>query len=51
VRVRLYRVADGTLLWAEQFDQQARDIFAVQDSISEKAASALPVAFAAKPQF
>jgi TolB-like protein len=50
VRVRLYRVADGTLLWAEQFDQQARDIFAVQDSISEKVASALSVGFAAKPQ-
>jgi len=41
VRVRLYRVSDGRLLWAEQFDQPARDLFALQDSISEKVATAL----------
>jgi serine/threonine-protein kinase len=41
VTVRLLRVADGTALWASKFDEEFTDIFAVQDSISEKAATAL----------
>src|SRR5262245_4298346 len=49
VRVRLYRVNDGRLLWADQFDQDARDIFAVQDSISDRVAAALSRQLASRP--
>lgn len=41
VSVRLYRVSDGALLWAENFDERDTDIFALQDSISEKVAKSL----------
>ena len=41
VSVRLFRVADGALLWAEKFDEMDTDIFALQDSISEKVANSL----------
>jgi DNA-binding winged helix-turn-helix (wHTH) protein/TolB-like protein/Tfp pilus assembly protein PilF len=41
VSVRLYRVSDGSLLWAESFDERDADIFALQDSISEKVANSL----------
>lgn len=41
VSVRLYRVSDGALLWAESFDERDADIFALQDSISEKVANSL----------
>jgi DNA-binding winged helix-turn-helix (wHTH) protein/TolB-like protein/Tfp pilus assembly protein PilF len=41
IRARLYRVSDGRLLWAEQFDEPYRDLFALQDSISERVAAAL----------
>jgi len=41
VSVRLYRVSDGALLWAESFDERDTDIFALQDSISEKVAKSL----------
>lgn len=41
VTVRLYRVIDGALLWAETFDERDTDIFALQDSISEKVANSL----------
>ncbi len=41
VSVRLYRVNDGALLWAESFDERDTDIFALQDSISEKIAFSL----------
>ena len=41
VSVRLFRVSDGALLWAETFDERDTDIFALQDSISEKVASSL----------
>jgi tetratricopeptide (TPR) repeat protein len=43
VRVRLVRVADGGLLWADKFDMKFPDIFAVQDSISERVARSLAV--------
>jgi DNA-binding winged helix-turn-helix (wHTH) protein/TolB-like protein/Flp pilus assembly protein TadD len=39
--VQLVRASDGTPVWAEKFDEKFTDIFAVQDSISEKVASAL----------
>ena len=41
VTVRLYRVSDGALLWAESFDERDTDIFSLQDSISEKVANSL----------
>ena len=42
VTVRLLRVQDGSTLWASQYDErQYTDIFAVQDSISERVAEAL----------
>ncbi len=41
VSVRLYRVSDGALLWAETIDERDTDIFALQDSISEKVAKSL----------
>jgi DNA-binding winged helix-turn-helix (wHTH) protein/TolB-like protein/Tfp pilus assembly protein PilF len=41
VGVRLLKVADGSALWADQFDQKFTDIFELQDSISRRVASAL----------
>lgn len=41
VRLRLLRVSDGRQLWAGQFDESMSDIFAVQDSISEKVVGTL----------
>ena len=41
VTVRLLRVSDGTTIWVNKFDTKFTDIFAVQDSISERVAAAL----------
>jgi TolB-like protein/predicted Ser/Thr protein kinase len=41
VTVRLIDVKDGATLWADKFDEKVSDIFAVQDSISERLAGAL----------
>jgi eukaryotic-like serine/threonine-protein kinase len=41
VTARLVGVEDGRTLWADKFDENFTDIFAVQDSISEKVAAAL----------
>ena len=41
VTVRLVRVQDGAPLWASRFDEKMTDIFAVQDSISERVAAVL----------
>lgn len=43
VTARMVRVADGALLWSSQFDEKLTDIFAVQDSISERVTGALAV--------
>jgi TolB-like protein/Tfp pilus assembly protein PilF len=43
VTVRLIRVADGSTLWTSQFDEKFTDIFAVQDSISERVAEKLAI--------
>ena len=43
VSAKLIRVADGRQLWAGQFEEEERDIFAVQDSISQRVANALAV--------
>jgi TolB-like protein/Tfp pilus assembly protein PilF len=41
VTVQLVSVRDGAPLWAEKFDEQFTNIFAVQDRISEQVAQAL----------
>ena len=41
INVQMTKVADGFPIWAERFDRDAGDIFAVQDEISEKVAEAL----------
>src|SRR5205085_5737472 len=41
ITVRLVRTSDGQPIWADQFDEQATDVFKLQDSISEKVTSAL----------
>ena len=41
VTARLISVGDGRQLWAGQFDEKMTDIFAVQDAISERVATAL----------
>jgi DNA-binding winged helix-turn-helix (wHTH) protein/TolB-like protein/Tfp pilus assembly protein PilF len=43
VNARLVRVSDGKQLWASQFDKKFTDIFGVQDSISERVATALRI--------
>jgi tetratricopeptide (TPR) repeat protein len=47
VRARLLRVADGQSLWAAQFDEPMRDLFAVQDTIAEQVVAALAVTLSA----
>ena len=41
IAARLVRTSDGKQLWAETFDEKFTDIFAVQDSISQKVLTAL----------
>jgi DNA-binding winged helix-turn-helix (wHTH) protein/TolB-like protein len=43
VSAELLRVGDGKQLWTGQFDENFTDIFAVQDSISEKVAAAVKI--------
>jgi DNA-binding winged helix-turn-helix (wHTH) protein/TolB-like protein/Tfp pilus assembly protein PilF len=46
VSAKLVRVIDSNQLWTSQFDEKLTDIFAVQDSISERVAAALQVRLA-----
>ena len=41
ISAKLLRTSDGKSLWTGQFDEKFTDIFAVQDSISEKVLAAL----------
>ena len=41
VNVRLIKVTDGSSVWAETFDEKFTDVFAVQDTIAQKVATAL----------
>ncbi len=41
VTVRLLRTSDGKPVWASQFDDEADDLFAVQDRVAERVAAAL----------
>ncbi len=47
ISAQLIRISDGRILWAEQFDERLADIFAMQDSISDRLALALKVKFGA----
>ena len=50
VNVRLVNVSDGVTLWADKFDDQFTDIFAVQDSIAKYVAQALEVELSGEEQ-
>lgn len=50
VSVRFLRVNDGSQLWSGQFQENMTEIFAVQDSISERVASALALTLAGGEQ-
>jgi DNA-binding winged helix-turn-helix (wHTH) protein/TolB-like protein/Flp pilus assembly protein TadD len=39
VTARLFRLSDGTQLWADKYDQRFTDVFALQDSIAERVAA------------
>ncbi len=41
VTARLIKVADGSSLWSNTFEEKFTDVFAVQDAISQKVADAL----------
>jgi len=43
VTVRMLRVEDGAFLWTSQFDEDMKNIFRVQDSISERVSTVLAV--------
>jgi TolB-like protein/Tfp pilus assembly protein PilF len=43
VTVRLLDTRDGSILWTQQFDEKAEDIFRVQDSISERVVKELAI--------
>ena len=43
VTVRLFRISDGQTFWADKFDASLSDLFNLQDSISEKVATAMAV--------
>ena len=43
VSARFLRVSDGKQLWSLQFEEKFTDIFSVQDSISERVATALKI--------
>jgi len=45
VSAKLLSTGDGRQLWTGQFDEKFTDIFAVQDSISERVAAALKIRF------
>ena len=50
VTARLVRVRDGSLLWADNFDESFTDIFKVEDSISGKVAAALALKLSGEQQ-
>ncbi len=50
VTARLVSVRDGSLLWADKFDESFTDIFKVEDSISGKVAKALTMKLSGEEQ-
>jgi serine/threonine-protein kinase len=51
ISARLLQVSDGRQLWAQQFDEKFTDIFAVQDSISQRVADALKARLGAAKRY
>jgi eukaryotic-like serine/threonine-protein kinase len=50
VTVRLIKVADGSSLWAGTFDEKFTDVFAVEDTISQKVAEVLALRLSGEEQ-
>ncbi len=50
VTVQLINVTDGRALWAEKFDEQFTNIFAVQDSISDRVIRSLTLQLSGQEQ-
>ena len=50
VTVRLLRTADGSTLWAHQFDESVRDLFAVQDRVADGVARSLAPSLSGREQ-
>jgi DNA-binding winged helix-turn-helix (wHTH) protein/tetratricopeptide (TPR) repeat protein len=50
VTVQLGSVRDGATLWADRFDEKFTNIFAIEDSISQQVATALPLKLTAEEQ-
>jgi serine/threonine-protein kinase len=50
ITVRLLRITDGAPMWAGKFDEKMTDIFAIQDSISERVTSALALTLTSEEQ-
>jgi TolB-like protein len=50
VNAQLIDTSDGNALWAEQVDEKLSDVFAVQDSVSERILRAFCAEFAAGPE-
>lgn len=45
VNVRLIKVADGSLIWTDTFDEKFTNIFVVQDAIANRVAAAMSLQF------
>ena len=50
VTVRLLRVADGATIWAGHFDENVRDLFAVQDRVADGVARSLAPALSGREE-
>ena len=46
---RLVRVSDGSIVWSEQYANEVKDVFAVQDSVTRSIVAALRLQLAAQP--
>jgi len=51
VNVRLIRVADGSPIWNETYDEPFTDIFTVQDRIADRVADSLKIRLSGNPLF
>ncbi len=50
VSATLIRASDGSTLWADSFDRPYKDLFALQDAITQQVANALKAQLLPKPQ-
>src|SRR6266699_3821619 len=50
VSVNLLRASDGASLWADSFDMNAADIFAIQDKVAQQVATRLQLRFDSEQQ-